>query len=79
MCEHGDTVSVRVKIVADLACDGVEKWKDAQIDRCIAPLVRALQRGGIDMRACCCGHGKRNGHIILADGRAMVLRTEGAR
>lgn len=76
MCEENDTVSVRVKIQADLSCDGKEHWTDAQIDRCIAPLVQALQRGGIDMRSSCCGHGTYVGRIDLQDGRCLVILNE---
>ena len=73
MCDHGETVPVEVKIQADLACDGIEKMKIQQIYKCIAPLVKALQEGGIDMRSSCCGHGKRDGHITLADGCILII------
>ncbi len=45
----------------------------AKIDGCIAPIVKALQRGGIDMRASCCGHGKGRGSIHLQDGRTLLI------
>jgi len=64
---------MKVKIPADLSCDGKEKWKQVGIDSCISPIVKALQDGGIDMRGSCCGHGKRPGHIHLADGRGLVI------
>ena len=80
MCEHGDTLEVRVKIPADLSHSGEERWKDAQIDRCIAPIVRALQEGDIDMRGSCCGHHKGQGSIELADGRSLIIeQTESTR
>jgi len=44
-----------------------------KIDHCIAPIVKALQKGGIDMRASCCGHGKRRGRIELQDGRTLII------
>ena len=75
MCRDRESMGVYVKIPADLSCDGREKWKYAKIDRCIVPIVRALQEGGIDMRGSCCGHGKRKGEIALQDGR--TLRIEG--
>ena len=50
-CEHGDTVPVRVVL-----SDGT--WGLAKIDRCIAPLVAALNKGGIKTLSSCCGHGK---------------------
>lgn len=73
MCEPGDTVPVNVKIPADLSCTGKVHWRRAKIDRCIAPLVAALQRGGIDMRGSCCGHGEATGRIDLQDGRVLVM------
>ena len=73
MCEQGTVTPVRVKIPADLACSGKEHWKEAQIDSCIASLVDALQRGGIDMRGSCCGHGKTFGTIDLQDGRMLLI------
>lgn len=44
------------------------------IDFCIAPIVDALNKGGIATTGSCCGHGKSHGDILLADGRALVIR-----
>jgi hypothetical protein len=74
MCTNEWSV-VRVRIPADLSCMGAAKWKRAKIDACIAPIVRALQRGGIDMRGSCCGHGKTKGHIDLQDGRVLIIEN----
>ena len=68
---------VRVKIPADLSSTGRTKWKFAQVDKCIAPIVRALQQAGIDMRGSCCGHGEVDGDIHLQDGRVLVLKLDG--
>lgn len=73
MCEWGTVEEVRVKIPADLSCSGQAHWKLAKIDACIAQLVGALQKGGVDMRCSCCGHGDDLGHINLQDGRVLVL------
>lgn len=73
MCAHGTDVLVMVKIPADLSESGREKWRWMGIDECIAPIVRALQEGGIDMRASCCGHGIAGGSIHLADGRILLI------
>jgi hypothetical protein len=73
MCLPGTATPVRVKIAADLAFDGIEKWKDAMIDSCIAPLIAALQASGIDMRGSCCGHGRGVGEINLSDGRILLI------
>ena len=37
------------------------------VDPCIAPLVQALNDGGIQTEASCCGYGNRPGSIILED------------
>lgn len=76
MCRWGDNEVVRVKIAADLSHTERARWADKAIDCCIAPLVRALQRGGVDMRSSCCGHGRGPGEILLADGTKLVLREE---
>ena len=73
MCKWGTTETVRVKIPADLSHTGEAYWKDTEIDTCIAPIVRALQEAGIDMRASCCGHEQQPGRIDLQDGRILVI------
>jgi hypothetical protein len=73
MCKWGTTTDVMVKIPADLSATGKERWAVKPIDSCIADIVNALQRGGIDMRGSCCGHGKDFGNIILQDGRIISV------
>lgn len=77
MCQWGTDTKVRVKVAAHLSSTGKEQWRDYGIDSCIAPLVKALQEGGIDMLGSCCGHGKANGRIDLADGRTLEIHTAG--
>ena len=43
------------------------------IDRCIHHIVAALNAGGVETVACCCGHGKMTGRITLADGRELEI------
>jgi len=74
MCLSGNTKNVCVYIPADLSHTGKEHWKMVGIDACIADIVEALQDAGIDMRASCCGHGKRDGNIILQDGRILSIK-----
>lgn len=74
MCQWGDEELVEVTIVADLSCTGQAKRKSVGIDRCIAPIVRALDAAGIEMTASCCGHGKGPAQIDLADGRILTIR-----
>ena len=45
-------------------------------DPCIAPLVRALNAGGVATSWSCCGHGHRPGVIGLADGRQLVIAPD---
>jgi len=73
MCQWGTYEEVLVKILPAYSCTGKEHWKMAKIDACIAPIVRALQEGGIDMVGSCCGHYEREGYIELADGRCLVI------
>jgi len=72
-CPCGKTVDVRVHVDADLSCSGKAKWRVMKIDKCIAPLVNALQRSGINMRSSCCGHGKNLGQINLSDERRIKI------
>lgn len=73
MCMQKE-VMVRVKIPADISRTGEAYWKDVGIDECIAPIVKALQVAGIDMRGSCCGHGVTHGSILLADGRELLIK-----
>lgn len=73
MCEWGMNKLVRVRIPAALSFGGKSHWKEVWVDACIAPIVEALQKGGIDMRGSCCGHGKTVGDIHLQDGRALII------
>ena len=73
MCNQREVTEVLVKIPADLSSTGQTKWKNAKIDTCIAPMVKALQLAGIDMRGSCCGHEKTVGDIHLQDGRLLII------
>ena len=76
MCEYGDTVPVEVMVLAPLAHEGTDTRKVKPIDRCIAPIVQALDQAGIYMLGSCCGHGKTNGEIPLADGRIIRIQPD---
>ena len=43
------------------------------IDKCIQPIVKALNDCGMKTVASCCGHGKTNGRITLKDGREIFI------
>lgn len=62
MCKWGTDTIVEI--------DGNPK----AIDSCIAQIVEALNRAGVPTDSSCCGHGKSDGGILLADGRALVIR-----
>jgi hypothetical protein len=46
------------------------------IDYCIGHIVAALNAGGVETVASCCGHGDQPGTIILADGRELIIRRD---
>lgn len=48
------------------------------IDRCIHHIVAALNAGGVETIACCCGHGRQPGRIDLADGRVLHIELPAA-
>ena len=73
MCDDRNSIEVCVKIPTDLSSTQQEKWRVMLIDRCIAKMVKVLQKGEIDMRGSCCGHGKSEGDIHLQDGRALLI------
>lgn len=82
------------QIVRQVACDkcdtfGGEKTYANQvcmplngkvvcIDWCIHQIVAALNAGGIETIACCCGHNKKQGRIDLADGRVLYISKPSA-
>jgi hypothetical protein len=54
--------------------------KPVSVDPCIEDLVLALNARGLSTIASCCGHGRRPGSIVLADGRELHVtysRREG--
>lgn len=73
MCVHGDDVILRVPIPAHLSHTGTARWDMKGVDRCIAPIVEALNAHGILTESCCCGHEKIPGSIMLQDGRELVV------
>lgn len=73
MCQDRDSTVVRVCIAPHLSHSGEAYWRDMPIDRCIAPLVKALNDGGILTSQSCCGHGTGPGRIDLFDGRFLIV------
>jgi len=73
MCKWGTTETVEVTMSAGLSHTGLSFKKKAQIDKCLAPIVQALESNGVLMLSSCCGHGKTNGIISLVDGRKLII------
>jgi hypothetical protein len=72
-CNCGIEVPVLVTIPADLSSTGKKKVRVCRIDKCVAPIVDALQRAGIEMRGSCCGHGEGPDYIAMQDGRRISI------
>lgn len=73
MCEWGSYVDIEVTIDAAHSHTGEEHQAVKPIDACIAPIVAALNQAGILTGRSCCGHGKTDGWIVLADGRKLTI------
>lgn len=76
MCKWGESRRCLVTMPARLSCTGKARKKWVGIDSCISDIVNALNKAGIKTANSCCGHGKRNGEIILHDGRTLVIKEE---
>jgi hypothetical protein len=75
-CAHCNRAEVLmgVTILAHLAHDGQQRQAVKGVDACIAEIVCALNAGGVMTTSSCCGHGRSDGSILLADGREMVIK-----
>lgn len=69
MCEWGTD-----KLVYLYKPMQVSKRTQIAVDSCIADIVQALNNFEIETIGCCCGHGKADGEITLADGRQLIIR-----
>jgi len=79
MCKWGTYEEVQVTVPADLSYTEKDRVDIKKIDKCIAPIVRALNEAGIKTRGCCCGHGKHDGYIHLWDDRILVIKKKGTK
>ena len=77
-CAHcgRDEVLMEVTILARLSHDGQQRQAIKGVDACIANIVRALNDGGVTTTSSCCGHGRNDGSILLADGREIIVRSD---
>lgn len=74
MCRLGNIILLSVPILAELSYTGKARWDVKSIDSCIAPIVEALNNGGIFTFNSRCGHGKEDGRIDLQDGRILIIK-----
>lgn len=70
MCEQGTTEIIRLHHPTPRG------FTTAGVDACIAPLIQALNDGGFQTIASCCGHGIRPAFIALEDGRELILMPD---
>jgi hypothetical protein len=64
MCNWGNTIAI---LIDDKIVD---------VDKCIVPLVKALNNAGMKTIASCCGHGKQPSNIALEDGREIIIAPD---
>ena len=76
MCEWEDKVILSVPVPANLSHTGKMFWKMAEIDHCIAPIIKTLNDAKIYTSSCCCGHGRCDGSILLHDGRELIIKNK---
>jgi hypothetical protein len=68
MCDHEHREAAMVTIARDESGTPTV-W----CDPCLAPLIQALNNGGLPTVASCCGHGHRPGTVALRDGRHLLV------
>ena len=74
MCKWGNYETLFLTIVKELSYTGKERMKMVKVDKCIAPIIKALNQGGIITTYSCCRHGEDDGIIVLKDGRCLTLK-----
>jgi len=67
MCKQGNTIKMELHHVGEIRL-GI-----ANIDSCIASIIKALNKGNVYTDGCCCGHGEISGYIHLTDGRYLGI------
>lgn len=73
MCKWGTNELLKIKIPANYSHNDKSYIKTISIDKCMAPLIKALQDADIETTGCCCGHGS-DGFIGLNDGRYLIIK-----
>lgn len=72
MCDHSPNREAAMVIIERDSAGTPTVW----CDPCIAPLVAALNAGGLPTLASCCGHGHRPGRVTLRDGRELMIHPD---
>ena len=72
-CAHCDGECGSEGTYAGQACLPIN-GKVRCVDWCIHHIVAALNAGGVETVASCCGHGKQDGRIDLKDGRVLWIQ-----
>lgn len=73
-CDRCDTFGGE-KTYANQACLPMN-GRVVCVDWCIHQIVAALNAGGVETVASCCGHGKIEGRIDLKDGRVLTITAQ---
>jgi hypothetical protein len=78
MCDHAREPGGReaAMIVLDPGTPERHGRDGVWCDPCLAPMVKALNDGGLRTVASCCGHGRRPGRISLVDGRDIHIMPD---
>lgn len=74
MCNWGEDVELLIPVDARDSHTGEARWARKKVDRCIAPLVKALNDAGAYTRTSCCGHWTKQGEIRLQDGTSILVK-----
>ena len=72
-CPCRSTIDVMCEIPAAYSHTGKRREKTCGIDKCLAPIVSALQAAGVGTVGCCCGHGRGTGEIIMENGTRLLV------
>jgi len=62
-----------VLVPAFLSHTGGKRWANEPVDKCLAPVINALNGVGLYTASSCCGHGIAPGSIVFHDGSELVL------